>query len=69
MLLGASVRVSRGKVGLVSHHAPKKGMSLNGVTGKMTGIGLSKIMAYIEYVLIILKEYDYNIPSIVFSVT
>jgi hypothetical protein len=32
-------------------------------------LGLSKIMTYIEYVLITSKEYDYNMPPVVFSAT
>jgi len=32
-------------------------------------VGLSKIMTYIEYVLITSKEYNYNMPPVVFSAT
>jgi hypothetical protein len=32
-------------------------------------LGLSKIMSYIEYVLITSKKYDYNILPVVFSAT
>jgi hypothetical protein len=32
-------------------------------------IELSKIMTCIEYILIISKEYDYDMPSTVFSMT
>ena len=37
--------------------------------GLLWVLGLSKIMTYIEYVMITSKEYDYNMPPVVFSAT